>query len=129
MLQASSLPDRYRVGKTQFYQRRDYLIKLGYNMEPTKRGRNSFYSDEQVQLLDNLHDYYRNNGTFDGFPPAAIKVSGSQPGTDTSLTLDNGEAGLVARQGELELNESIETEEIYVDTKVERQGREVTRDG
>ena len=42
MIKASALNSKYKIGKTNFYKRRDYLIKLGYNMEPDKKGRCSF---------------------------------------------------------------------------------------
>ena len=62
MLSASSLPDRYGIGKTYFYQRRDYLIKLGYDLEAVKDGRKKLYTDEQVQILDELDAHIKDTG-------------------------------------------------------------------
>ncbi len=39
MIEASKLPERYGIGKSLFYQRRSYLLELGYDLEPEKDGK------------------------------------------------------------------------------------------
>lgn len=116
MKQASTLPDRYRIGKTQFYQRRDYLIKLGYNMEPIKQGRNCFYSDEQIYWLDELNAYIKMHSTLEGFPAAVIEVNNIS--IEAAQNLDNaqGNGELIHSQSEPIPIESTQTEEIIVNT-------------
>lgn len=75
MKTASELPRRYNIGKTNFYQRRDLLIQLGYDMQPEKQGRKCFYSEQQIQLFDELDDYISENHTTEGFPPAQIPIN------------------------------------------------------
>lgn len=116
MKQASTLPGRYRIGKTQFYQRRDYLNKLGYSMEPIKQGRNSFYSDEQIHWLDELDAHIKAYSTSDGFPAAIIEVNNTSDETDGKLADNNGQGGLVHPQSEPVRIESTVTEEIIVNT-------------
>jgi hypothetical protein len=116
MHKASSLPDRYRIGKTQFYERRNYLIQLGYDMEPCKQGRNSFYSDEQISKFDALHAHFRQYDTFEGFPPAISQGSESHLAADTNSVSDRDETELIHQPGQPSANESVETEEILIDT-------------
>lgn len=111
MQKAASLPDRYRIGKTQFYERRQHLIRLGYDMEADKHGRNSYYSDEQIQIFDDLNAHYQKWGTLEGFPSATPEIADNQTETNT-----NAETGLVQRESEKVINNSVDTEEIFVDT-------------
>ena len=116
MQKAASLPDRYGIGKTQFYERRQHLIRLGYAMEADKLGRNSYYSDEQIQIFDDLNDHYRKWGTLEGFPSATPEIADHQPETDKNSPVTNAETGLVQRESEKVINESVDAEEIFVDT-------------
>ncbi|PSF33918.1 hypothetical protein C7H19_19555 [Aphanothece hegewaldii CCALA 016] len=116
MKQASALPDRYRIGRTQFYQRRDYLIKLGYDMEPIKQGRNCFYSDEQVQLLDELNTYIKKHSTLEGFPAVVIEVNNFCIKADEKVVDNKSNGELIHAQSEPVQIESTITEEIVVDT-------------
>ena len=45
------LDTEFGCKKTSFYNRKKELEDLKYNLEPTKNGRESFYSDEQVQVI------------------------------------------------------------------------------
>ncbi|MFM7908040.1 MAG: hypothetical protein ACKPA9_23630 [Microcystis sp.] len=116
MQKAASLPDRYGIGKTQFYERRQHLIRLGYAMEADKLGRNSYYSDEQIQIFDDLNDHYRKWGTLEGFPSATPEIADHQPETDKNSPVTKVETGLVQRECEKVINESVDAEEIFVDT-------------
>lgn len=116
MKQASALPDRYRIGRTQFYQRRDYLIKLGYDMEPVKQGRNSFYSDEQIHWFDELNAYIKKHSTLEGFPAMVIEVGNICDEVDDNLPENNGNSGLIHPQSEQVQIESTQAKEIVVDT-------------
>jgi hypothetical protein len=116
MQKAASLPDRYRIGKTQFYERRQHLIRLGYDMEADKHGRNSYYSDEQIQIFDDLNAHYQKWGTLEGFPSATPEIADNQTETDKNSPVTNTETGLVQRESEKVINNSVDTEEIFVDT-------------
>lgn len=116
MKQASALPDRYRIGRTQFYQRRDYLIKLGYNMEPIKQGRNCFYSDEQIHWLDELNAYIKKHSTLEGFPAAVIEVNDISNEADEKASNNKSNGELIHSQSEPVQIESTQTEEIVVNT-------------
>ncbi|NCR11120.1 MAG: hypothetical protein GPJ14_11180 [Microcystis aeruginosa G11-01] len=116
MQKAASLPDRYRIGKTQFYERRQHLIRLGYDMEADKLGRNSYYSDEQIQIFDDLNTHYQKWGTLEGFPSATPEIADNQTETDKNSPVTNTETGLVQRESEKVINNSVDTEEIFVDT-------------
>ncbi|MFY7934545.1 MAG: hypothetical protein ACOVO7_18455, partial [Microcystis aeruginosa] len=116
MQKAASLPDRYRIGKTQFYERRQHLIRLGYDMEAEKHGRNSYYSDEQVQIFDDLNTHYKKWGTLEGFPTATPEIADKQTETDKNSSVTNAQTGLVQRESEKVINDSVDAEEIFVDT-------------
>jgi len=116
MQKAASLPDRYRIGKTQFYERRQHLIRLGYDMEADKHGRNSYYSDEQIQIFDDLNTHYQKWGTLEGFPSATPEIADNQTETDKNSPVTNTETGLVQRESEKVINNSVDPEEIFVDT-------------
>ena len=116
MLSASSLPERYGIGKTYFYQRREYLIELGYDMEAVKDGRKKIYTDEQIQLLDELDAHIEDTGGMSGFPAANPAASNnSHHSVDNEAKADNGN-GLVHKDREqIEINDN-EAENVYVDT-------------
>lgn len=116
MQKAASLPDRYRIGKTQFYERRQHLIRLGYDMEADKHGRNSYYNDQQIQIFDDLNAHYRKWGTLEGFPSATPEIADNQTETSKNSPVTNAETGLVQRESEKVINNSVDTEEIFVDT-------------
>lgn len=112
MLKASALPKRYDIGKTQFYQWRNHLKTLGYDMEPTKQGQSSLYSDEQIELFDHFAAHIKEHDGFDRFPPATIE---EEPPVNSSIN-DNPPNGLVHHQDEQLDLESAHPEEIYVDS-------------
>ena len=91
MMNASALPARYGIGKTLFYQRRNYLISLGYNLEPEKDGNERKYSDEQVQLLDELDKYVRDNGGMEGFPSVNVHEQFAEVHPSSELTIPPGD--------------------------------------
>ena len=119
MSSASSLYERYSLGKTSFYQRRDYLIKLGYDMEAVKDGRKKKYTDEQIQLLDALHAYVLETGSMNGFPPAntdpaKISSNSAEPEKPNDLIKSEIPSNLIESEEPNELVHS-EREEIQVD--------------
>jgi hypothetical protein len=73
MTPAAELIETYK--KATFYQRRDVLSKLGYDVEPTKEGRNAYYSDEQVELFRLLDEHIKTTGKTEGFPPKAGELT------------------------------------------------------
>ena len=116
MLSASSLPARYGIGKTYFYQRRDYLIKLGYDLEAVKDGRKKIYTDEQVQILDELDAHIKDTGAMSGFTKADTTLSNSSTQAISNELETNNNNGLVHADSEqIQINEP-EDESIYVDT-------------
>ena len=116
MLSASSLPDRYSIGKTYFYQRREYLIELGYDMEAVKDGRKKIYTDEQIHILDELDAHIQDTSGMEGFSPA-IAASSNTPAQAISNEPETPNTnGLVHTDREqIEINESA-AENVYVDT-------------
>ncbi|ACB54485.1 hypothetical protein cce_5139 [Crocosphaera subtropica ATCC 51142] len=108
MLKASALPKRYEIGKTQFYQWRNHLKTLGYDMEPQRQGQSSLYSDEQIELFDQFATHIKEHDGFDRFPPATIK---EEPPVNSSPN-DNPPNGLVHHQDEQLNLESAPPEEI-----------------
>lgn len=116
MLSASSLPDRYGICKTYFYQRREYLIELGYDMEAVKDGRKKIYTDEQIQILDELDAHIKDTGEMEGFAPAKVTTSNSEEQTTDNRDENNNGNGIVRSHSEqIEHNEP-ESDEVYVDT-------------
>ena len=116
MLSASSLPERYGIGKTYFYQRREYLIELGYDMEAVKDGRNKIYTDEQVKLLDELNAHIGDTGSMEGFAKAEVTTSNHAIQAVSNQVETNNNNGLVHTEREqIEINDS-EAENVYVDT-------------
>ena len=116
MLSASSLPDRYGIGKTYFYQRREYLIELGYDMEAVKDGRKKNYTDEQIQLLDELDAHINDTGGMEGFPQANRASSNNCVQSVSNKAEANNGNGLVRAEKEQIEHERSEADEIYVDT-------------
>jgi hypothetical protein len=131
MLSASSLPDRYGIGKTYFYQRREYLIELGYDMEAVKDGRKKIYTDEQIQILDELDAHIQDTSGMEGFSPAiaARTAEMSEATSDITSSPSNIPAQAISNKPEtpntnglvhtdreqIEINESA-AENVYVDT-------------
>jgi hypothetical protein len=116
MLSASSLPDRYGIGKTYFYQRREYLIELGYNLEAVKNGRKKLYTNEQIQILDELDAHIEDTGGMEGFPQAKITTSNNATQTVNTRAENKEINGIVRAESEqIEINDDSATE-IYVDT-------------
>lgn len=116
MLSASALPQRYGIGKTYFYQRRDYLIKLGYDMEAVKDGRKRIYTDEQIQLLDELDAHIQDTQALEGFPPASAAASNKATQAVNNQPETKEGNGLVrAEREQIDIDDSA-AEEIYLDT-------------
>jgi hypothetical protein len=111
MIKASALPKRYKIGKTHFYERRKYLIELGYDLEPTRQGRTSLYSNEQIQLLDEFDQHIKAQGTMEGFPTPAIDVKDEREEADSNINLNNSHNGSVQQNGQSLVNESVTTSE------------------
>jgi len=85
-------------------------------MEAEKHGRNSYYSDEQVQIFDDLNTYYKKWGTLEGFPSATPEIADKQTKTEKNSPVTNAQTGLVQRESEKVINDSVDAEEIFVDT-------------
>ena len=107
MVNASALPSRYRIGKTSFYQRRNYLLSLGYNLEPKKDGNQRKYSDSQVQLLDELDKYIRDNEGMEGFPGANVHKQFAEVHDNDELTIPPSD------HPETETSPAIESESVH----------------
>ena len=116
MLSASALPQRYGIGKTYFYLRRDYLIKLGYDMEAVKDGRKKLYTDEQVPILDSLDAHIKETKAMEGFPPASVEPANTPAQSVSNNPETNARNGLVRADSEQIEISSAKAEEIYVDT-------------
>ena len=80
MTPASELIEQYK--KATFYQRRDILSKLGYDVEPTKEGRNAYYSEEQVKLFRAFDEHIKTTGSTEGFPSRAGELAVAEEEVD-----------------------------------------------
>ncbi len=116
MLSASSLPQRYGIGKTYFYQRREYLIDLGYDMEAVKDGRKKIYTDEQIKLLDELDAHIKDTGGMEEFPKASVTTDDRTSQTVNNQAETNERNGLVHTDREQIEIDDPEAENVYVDT-------------
>ena len=54
--------------KTIFYKRKSELESLGYELEPQRKGRASFYSDEQLVIISNYLSYINEGGIPEEYP-------------------------------------------------------------
>ena len=116
MLSASSLPDRYGIGKTNFYQRRECLIELGYDMEAVKDGRKKIYTDEQIHILDEFNAHIKDTGGMEGFLPAEVTTANSVDATNEDRLENNNDNGIVRAESEQIESDRPEAENVYVDT-------------
>ena len=92
MLGATALPKRYGISKAGFYQRRDYLKSLGYDVEPKKSGRKRLYDSFQVQLFDGLDAHIKSTGTMEAFSGAtetATEYLEKSPGLSLKVKSDS----------------------------------------
>lgn len=113
---ASSLPNRYNIGKTKFYERRNYLIELGYDMEAVKDGRTKIYTAEQIHKLDELDAHINDTGDMEGFTSAKVITSNNAAkAVNNEPEINNNNELVHANTEQIELNEP-ESEKIYVDT-------------
>lgn len=115
MQQASALPRRYGICKTDFYKRRSYLIELGYNLEPVKQGQKRLYSDEQVQIFDKLDAHIQTTKGMEEFPPARVEVINISDQSVEKASLNSSNSELVYQQSELIEIESATNNELIVD--------------
>lgn len=116
MIKASALPSKYNIGKTRFYERRNYLLKLGYNMEPIKKGRCSFYTSEQIGIFDELDAHIKVEAGMEGFRAPVIESTNQGENIDHQVNPVHNGNGLVRAQSEQMANQSSQEEEIYVET-------------
>jgi hypothetical protein len=120
MIKASALPSKYDIGKTRFYERRNYLIKLGYQVEPTKEGRCSFYTSKQVHLFDELDAHIKAAGGMEGFRTSVFESRNKEENVYEKVESVHNGNGIVRSESELIANDSanefVEEEEIYIET-------------
>ncbi len=120
MIKTSALSSKYGIGRTHFYKRRDYLLKLGYNLQPTKKGRCSFYSREQVRVFDELDAHIKAAGGMDGFRNPVIdnRNEGENGNGKVEPVRNGGELVHTEREqvANKSANKSAPEEEIYVET-------------
>lgn len=120
MIKASALPSKYDIGKTRFYERRNYLIKLGYQVEPTREGRCSFYTSKQVHLFDELDAHIKAAGGMEGFRTSVFESRNKGENVYEKVEPVHNGNGIVRSESELIANDSanefVEEEEIYIET-------------
>ncbi|MGB5633593.1 MAG: hypothetical protein WBM86_12575, partial [Waterburya sp.] len=79
-------------------------------------GRKKIYTDEQVQILDELDAHIKDTGAMEGFTKASAALSNSSTQAISNELETNNNNGLVHSHTEqIEIEES-EAEQIYVDT-------------
>ena len=59
----------FNCKKTIFYKRKNELESLGYELEPKRQGRVSFYSDEQFVIISDYLSYINEGGISSEYPP------------------------------------------------------------
>lgn len=73
------LEDRYQLSRSNVYNRINSLKAKGYNLEPQKLGSRSFFSGDQVVILDRLHDHLRQGDDLKTFPDPDGRVVLARP--------------------------------------------------
>ena len=58
----------FNCKKTIFYKRKSELESLGYELEPQRKGRASFYSDEQLVIISDYLSYINEGGISSEYP-------------------------------------------------------------
>ena len=58
----------FNCKKTIFYKRKSELESLGYELEPQRKGRASFYSDEQLVIISDYLSYINQGGISSEYP-------------------------------------------------------------
>lgn len=95
-------------------------MKLGYKVEPTKQGRSSFYTSEQVRIFDELDAHIKAAGGMDGFRTPFIESRNEGENVEGQVEPVRNGGGIVHSQGELipndSANEFAQEGEIYVET-------------
>lgn len=64
----AKIQQEFNCPKTTFYERKKELIELNYQLEPDKSGRESYYSDEQVQVICDYLSWIRSGENPKEFP-------------------------------------------------------------
>ena len=59
----------FNCKKTIFYKRKGELESLGYELEPKRQGRASFYSEEQLVIISDYLSYINEGGISSEYPP------------------------------------------------------------
>lgn len=70
---------RYRLTRSNIYNRINGLKDKGYPMEPMKQGQKSIFSVDQAALMDRLHEHLEDGNDIASFPDSEGRVNLSQP--------------------------------------------------
>lgn len=106
------LAERYGIKNTAYYQRIRFL-----KIKPEKGGDGKTYlSDEQVKMMDALHEYIAKNGKMEGFEftPGGNEVESESIAPDTDDVNDDDSSGkmTVATSGKISGTDSVIEQEI-----------------
>jgi len=79
VISIKDLEDRYQLSRSNVYNRINSLKAKGYNLEPQKLGSRSFFSGDQVVILDRLHEHLRQGDDLKTFPDPDGRVVLARP--------------------------------------------------
>jgi DNA-binding Lrp family transcriptional regulator len=89
-IRVSQLPSRYGIARSAVYTRLKDL-----QIEPIKEGRKAYVNNEQLQLLDSLHEHISKGGVTSDFLQQKGQQSTTVSGTDDSSALVQDNPGQI----------------------------------
>lgn len=88
LLTARDLEERYSLARSNVYGRLKGLKNKGYDVDPIKQGARSFYSSEQIELMDRLDEHLKSGNDISTFPPADSAALSRHPTGQQDRTQD-----------------------------------------
>ena len=79
LLSIKDFEQRYRITRSNIYNRLNGLKDKGYPMEPRKQGTRAIYNVDQGALMDRLHEHLEAGNDINSFPDSDGRVQMSQP--------------------------------------------------
>jgi hypothetical protein len=79
LLTIKDFEQRYKLTRSNIYNRINGLKDKGYQLEPMKQGTRSIFSAEQGAIMDRLHNHLLAGNDIGSFPDSDGRVQMSQP--------------------------------------------------
>lgn len=79
LLSIKDFEQRYKLTRSNIYNRINGLKEKGYQLEPMKQGARSIFTAEQGAIMDRLHSHLLAGNDIGSFPDAEGRVQMSQP--------------------------------------------------